>query len=55
MSDLLKGKLCLIFGIANKWSLAYAVAELFRAREPTSFSDVWESIKGIARVALQPD
>lgn len=29
MSDLLKGKLCLILGIANKWSLAYAVAEAF--------------------------
>jgi len=29
MSDLLKGKLCLILGIANKWSLAYAVAQAF--------------------------
>ena len=29
MPDLLKGQLCLILGIANKWSLAYAVAEAF--------------------------
>ncbi len=29
MADLLKGQLCLILGIANKWSLAYAVAEAF--------------------------
>jgi enoyl-[acyl-carrier protein] reductase I len=29
MSDLLKGQLCLILGIANKWSLAFAVAEAF--------------------------
>src|ERR1035441_6151610 len=29
MPDLLKGKLCLILGVANKWSLAYAVAEAF--------------------------
>ena len=29
MSDLLKGQLCLILGVANKWSLAYAVAEAF--------------------------
>ncbi len=29
MPDLLKGKLCLILGVANKWSLAYAVAQAF--------------------------
>jgi enoyl-[acyl-carrier protein] reductase I len=29
MPDLLKGQLCLILGIANKWSLALAVAEAF--------------------------
>lgn len=29
MSGLLKGKLCLVLGIANKWSIAYAVAEAF--------------------------
>lgn len=29
MPDLLKGQLCLILGVANKWSLAYAVAGAF--------------------------
>jgi enoyl-[acyl-carrier protein] reductase I len=29
MADLLKGQLCLILGVANKWSLAYAVAEAY--------------------------
>ena len=29
MSNLLKGQLCLILGVANKWSLAYAVAEAY--------------------------
>jgi enoyl-[acyl-carrier protein] reductase I len=29
MSDLLKGQLCLILGVANRWSLAFAVAEAF--------------------------
>lgn len=29
MSDLLKGKLCVILGIANKWSLAFAIAQAF--------------------------
>lgn len=29
MADLLKDQLCLVLGIANKWSLAYAVAEAF--------------------------
>lgn len=29
MPDLLKGQLCLILGVANKWSLAYAVAHAF--------------------------
>jgi enoyl-[acyl-carrier protein] reductase I len=32
MSKLLEGKLALVLGIANKWSLAYAIAEAF-ARE----------------------
>lgn len=30
MSDLLEGKTALILGLANKWSLAYAIAEAFR-------------------------
>src|ERR1039457_897049 len=29
MSNLLEGKLALILGIANKWSLAYAIAQAF--------------------------
>src|SRR5258708_5516037 len=29
MSRLLEGKTCLILGIANKWSLAYAIAQAF--------------------------
>src|ERR1700740_3115647 len=29
MSKLLEGKLALILGIANKWSLAYAIADAF--------------------------
>lgn len=29
MPDLLKGQVCLILGIANKWSLAFAVAQAF--------------------------
>jgi enoyl-[acyl-carrier protein] reductase I len=29
MPELLKGQLCLILGVANKWSLAYAVAQAF--------------------------
>jgi enoyl-[acyl-carrier protein] reductase I len=29
MSRLLEGRLCLILGVANKWSLAYSVAEAF--------------------------
>jgi len=29
MPELLKGQLCLILGIANKWSLAFAVAQAF--------------------------
>jgi enoyl-[acyl-carrier protein] reductase I len=29
MAKLLKGQLCLILGVANKWSLAFAVAEAF--------------------------
>lgn len=35
MSKLLEGKLALILGIANKWSLAYAIAEAF-SREGAS-------------------
>ncbi len=30
MSDLLQGKTALVLGIANKWSLAFAIAEAFR-------------------------
>src|SRR5579871_4439618 len=30
MSNLLEGKTALILGIANKWSLAYAIAQAFR-------------------------
>jgi enoyl-[acyl-carrier protein] reductase I len=30
MSNLLEGKCALILGVANKWSLAYAIAEAFR-------------------------
>ena len=29
MSDLLAGKTALILGVANKWSLAYAIAQAF--------------------------
>jgi enoyl-[acyl-carrier protein] reductase I len=29
MPDLLKGQLCLILGVANKWSLAFATAQAF--------------------------
>jgi enoyl-[acyl-carrier protein] reductase I len=29
MSDLLKGKLALVLGIANRWSLAYSIAQAF--------------------------
>lgn len=29
MAGLLKGQLCLVLGVANKWSLAYAVAQAF--------------------------
>ena len=29
MSGLLEGKTCLVLGIANKWSLAYAIAQAF--------------------------
>ena len=32
MSNLLEGKLALVLGIANRWSLAYAVAQAY-ARE----------------------
>lgn len=30
MSNLLEGKCALVLGVANKWSLAYAIAEAFR-------------------------
>src|SRR5215472_10528220 len=30
MSNLLEGKTALILGVANKWSLAYAIAQAFR-------------------------
>src|ERR1700733_14828797 len=30
MSQLLSGKTALILGVANKWSLAYAIAQAFR-------------------------
>src|SRR5690242_13895128 len=30
MAQLLEGKTALILGIANKWSLAYAIAQAFR-------------------------
>ena len=29
MSNLLEGKTALVLGIANKWSLAYAIAQAF--------------------------
>ena len=35
MSKLLEGKTCLILGIANKWSLAHAIAQAF-SREGAS-------------------
>ena len=35
MSKLLEGKLALILGIANKWSLAYAIAEAFSRQGAT--------------------
>src|SRR5450432_1910534 len=37
MSNLLEGKLALILGIANKWSLAYAIAQAF-SREGASLA-----------------
>src|SRR5579884_462654 len=30
MSGLLEGKSAIVLGVANKWSLAYAIAEAFR-------------------------
>jgi len=30
MSSLLQGKTALVTGVANKWSIAYAIAEAFR-------------------------
>ena len=35
MSNLLQGKCALILGIANKWSLAYAIGEAFRREGAT--------------------
>ncbi len=37
MSNLLEGKLALVLGIANKWSLAYAIAQAF-ARESATLA-----------------
>ena len=36
MPGLLENRLALILGIANKWSLAYAIAQAFSARAPGS-------------------
>ncbi len=35
MSELLEGRLALVLGIANKWSLAYAIAQAFSERGAT--------------------
>jgi len=35
MSDLLQGKTALILGIANRWSIAYAIAQAFRREGAT--------------------
>src|SRR5580692_3486669 len=35
MSQLLAGKTALILGVANKWSLAYAIAQAFRREGAT--------------------
>ena len=35
MSSLLQGKTALVLGIANKWSIAYAIAEAFRREGAT--------------------
>ena len=35
MSKLLEGKLALILGIANKWSLAYSIAQAFHREGAT--------------------
>ena len=47
MSKLLEGKLALVLGIANKWSLAYAIAEAFsRAGATLALSYLGERQKG---------
>ncbi len=35
MSKLLEGKLALVLGIANRWSLAYAIAQAFHREGAT--------------------
>ena len=35
MSQLLEGKTALILGIANRWSLAYAIAQAFQREGAT--------------------
>lgn len=35
MSKLLEGKLALVMGIANRWSLAYAIAQAFHREGAT--------------------
>ena len=35
MSSLLQGKTALILGIANKWSIAYAIAQAFQREGAT--------------------
>ncbi|HVX65612.1 MAG TPA: enoyl-ACP reductase [Bryobacteraceae bacterium] len=42
MSNLLEGKCALVLGIANRWSLAYAIAEAFR-REGASLVLTYQS------------
>src|SRR5437764_8431275 len=63
MSKLLEGKLALVLGIANKWSLAYAIAQAF-AREGASLALTYlgerqkESIEALSKewnpVAILP-
>src|SRR5262249_52621879 len=54
MSKLLEGKLALVLGIANKWSLAYAIAQAF-SREGATLVLTYlgehqkEAIEGLAK------
>jgi enoyl-[acyl-carrier protein] reductase I len=54
MSKLLEGKFALVLGIANKWSLAYAIAQAF-SREGATLALTYlgdrqkESIEELAR------